>query len=48
MEDLGIIMKVLFFLLWPLLLLLIFYIFNKKKFLEKLEKYKQGGFFEKK
>ncbi len=45
--EFGLIFKVVFFLLWPLLLLLIYYIFNKKKFMAKWEKFKTGGFFEK-
>jgi hypothetical protein len=45
--EIGIIFKVVFFLLWPFLLLLIYYVFSKKKFLAKWEKFKQGGFFEK-
>ncbi len=45
--EIGIILKVIFFLLWPFLLLLIVYIFNKKKFLANWEKFKKGGFFEK-
>jgi hypothetical protein len=44
--EIGIILKVLFFLLWPVLLLFIYYLFNKKKFLAKWEKFKKGGFFE--
>ncbi len=45
--EFAMILKLLFFLVWPVLLLLLFYIFNKKKFLEKWEKFKQNGFFEK-
>lgn len=45
--EFGMILKLLFFLVWPVLLLLLFYIFNKKKFLAKWEKFKQNGFFEK-
>jgi hypothetical protein len=44
--EIGIILKVIFFMLWPLLLLLIVYIFNKKKFLAKWEEFKKKGFFE--
>lgn len=45
--EFGMIFKVVFFMLWPLLLMLIFYVFNKKKFMEKWEKLKKNGFFEK-
>jgi hypothetical protein len=45
--EIGLIFKVVFFLLWPFLILLIFYLINKKKFLAKWEKFKQAGFFEK-
>ncbi len=45
--EFGIILKVLFFMLWPILLMLIYFIFSKKKFLEQWEKFKKGGFFEK-
>ncbi len=45
--EFGLIFKVVFFMLWPILLMLIFYVFNKK-FLALWEKFKQDGFFEKK
>jgi hypothetical protein len=44
--EIGLILKVLFFLLWPFLLLYIYYLTNKKKFMARWEKFKQGGFFE--
>lgn len=44
--ELGLIFKVLFFAIWPLLLMFIVYLFNRKKFMAKWEKFKQNGFFE--
>jgi len=46
--EFGLMFKVVFFMLWPILLMLIFYVFNKKKFMALWEKFKQDGFFEKK
>ena len=46
--EFGLMFKVVFFMLWPILLMLIFYVFNKKKFMVLWEKFKQDGFFEKK
>lgn len=45
--EIGLIFKVLFFMLWPILLMYIAYLFNKKKFMAQWEKFKKGGFFEK-
>ncbi len=43
--EIGLILKVLFFLLWPLLLMYLVYLFDKKKFKARWEKFKQSGFF---
>jgi hypothetical protein len=45
--DFGIISKVLFFALWPLLILLIVYLLDRKNFKSKWERLKQTGFFSK-
>jgi hypothetical protein len=44
--EIGVIIKVIFFILWPFLVLLLFYVFSKKKFLAKWEEFKKNGFFE--
>ena len=43
--EIGLIFKVLFFLLWPFLLMYLFYLTDKKKFKARWEKFKQRGFF---
>jgi hypothetical protein len=45
--EFGVILKLMFFMLWPILLMLIYFIFSKKKFMEQWEKFKKGGFFAK-
>jgi hypothetical protein len=45
--EFGLILKVAFFALWPFLLLLIYYLTNKKKFMAKWQKMKDAGFFSK-
>jgi hypothetical protein len=43
--EIGLFIKVLFFLLWPLLLMYLVYLFDKKRFKARWEKLKQRGFF---
>ncbi len=45
--EFGVFFKVLFFMFWPILLMLIYFIFSKKKFMAQWEKFKKSGFFEK-
>ncbi len=39
----GAILKLLAFLLWPLLILLIYYIFNRKDFERRLKRFREKG-----
>ena len=43
--DMGTAFKLLAFMLWPFLLVLLYYLFNKKGFMRRWEKFKQDGFF---
>jgi Mn2+/Fe2+ NRAMP family transporter len=43
--EIGLILKVLFFILWPFLVLYIYYLTNKKKFMAQWEKLKGSGWF---
>jgi hypothetical protein len=43
--EIGLVFKLLFFLLWPFLLMYIYYLTNKKKFMAQWEKLKQSGWF---
>ncbi|CAG7857570.1 hypothetical protein MCAMS1_02444 [biofilm metagenome] len=45
--EFGVIFKVLFFLIWPFLILLIVYLLDRKKFKAKWERLKETGFFSK-
>jgi|GEM_PF-1602051 len=45
--EFGLISKVLFFAVWPLLILLIVYLLDRKNFKAKWERLKQSGFFSK-
>ncbi|MFZ2407653.1 MAG: hypothetical protein WAW41_21160 [Methylobacter sp.] len=42
--DIGTGFKLLAFMFWPLLLVLLYYLFDKKGFKRRLEKFKQDGF----
>ncbi len=42
--DVGTVLKLLGFILWPFLLVIIYYLFDKKGFQKRLEKFKQDGF----
>jgi hypothetical protein len=42
--DIGTVFKLLAFILWPFLLLFLYYLFDKKGFKRRLEKFKQDGF----
>ena len=41
----GLISKLLFFMLWPLIFVYLFYLTDKQKFKARWEKFKQTGFF---
>jgi hypothetical protein len=43
--EIGLMLKVLFFILWPLLLMYLVYLLDKKRFKAKWEKFKQSGIF---
>ena len=43
--DMGTAFKLLAFMLWPFLLVFLYYLFNKKGFMRRWEKFKQDGFF---
>jgi TM2 domain-containing membrane protein YozV len=45
--EIALITKLVFFIFWPFLLLLIMYLWDRKKFMKKWEKYKKQGFFQK-
>jgi hypothetical protein len=42
--DIGTVFKLLAFILWPFVLLFLYYLFDKKGFKMRLEKFKQDGF----
>jgi hypothetical protein len=41
--EFGLIAKVLFFALWPLIFVYLYYLTNKKKFMAKWERFKKDG-----
>jgi uncharacterized membrane protein YsdA (DUF1294 family) len=45
--EIGLISKVLFFAMWPLLILLIVYLLDRKKFKARWQRLKESGFFSK-
>ena len=42
--DIGTLFKILALLLWPFLLLFLYYLVDKKGFIKHIEKFKQSGF----
>jgi len=42
--DIGTVFKLLAFILWPFVLLFLYYLFDKKGFKRRLEKFKQDSF----
>lgn len=42
--DFGTVFKLIGFMLWPFLLVFLYYLFDKKGFKRRLEKFKQDGF----
>ena len=42
--DIGTVFKLVGFMLWPFLLVFLYYLFNKEDFKRRLEKFKQDGF----
>jgi hypothetical protein len=42
--EIGTAFKLLGFMFWPFLLVFLYYLFNKKGFMKRLEKFKQDGF----
>jgi len=42
--DIGTVFKLLAFMLWPFLFVLLYYFLNKKGFKRRMEKFKQDGF----
>jgi len=42
--DVGTVLKLLGFLLWPFLLVILYYLFDKKGFKKQFEQFKQDGF----
>ena len=42
--DIETLFKLLAFMVWPFLLIFIYYLFDKKGFKRRLEKFKQDGF----
>lgn len=43
--DIGTGFKLLALMFWPFLLLFLYYLFDRKGFMRRLEKFKQDGFF---
>jgi hypothetical protein len=43
--DIGTGLKLLAFMFWPLLLVFIFYLLDRKRFKKRWERFKQDGFF---
>ena len=42
--EISLVLKILGFMFWPFLLVFLYYLFNKKGFMRRLEKFKQDGF----
>jgi hypothetical protein len=42
--DIGTVFKLLGYMLWPFLLVFLYYLFNKESFKRRWERFKQGGF----
>lgn len=42
--DIGMAFKLAAFMLWPFLLVFLYYLFDRKGFKKRLEKFKQDGF----
>jgi len=42
--DIGTVFKLLGYMLWPFLLVFLYYLFDRKGFKKQLEKFKQDGF----
>lgn len=42
--DIGTVFKIVGLLLWPFFLLFLYFLFDKKGFMKRLEKFKQDGF----
>lgn len=43
--SVGIVLKLMFFLLWPVILLYLYYLSDKERFRARMKKLKEEGFF---